>query len=255
MNIDKQITKVRRIAISLVFLGFLIGCYGLFETICGYQGNKIWLERLALLGDFWSGTVVAFWSLAGLLFVYLGFLSQQKQIQLQETAIGKEDYKSLIEDIEKLFGDYNNILNSIVYRAGVTYERKGKDAIQKIIGKFLNYLHPKLDLPFDIKKDEYRNHIHTSLETVNNDYPMDAYFDIFSNLLSDINKLDFSNKQKYMKRLNSQLSKYERIILAFYCLTDKGSEMLSILNKWGFFKKINDSDLSGKGFYTILSTH
>ena len=76
--LERRITLFSRIGWGLVAVGF----YPLIHGVVAYLTGS--LRGLAELGDFLGGTMASAWTLAGLCFVYVGFLGQKQQLLLQQ---------------------------------------------------------------------------------------------------------------------------------------------------------------------------
>lgn len=71
----------------LVWLAGLLGIAGIALVLWAVHQFAPTSEELSRFGAFLSGTVVAVWSLAGLILIYVAFLGQQRQVLLQEDEI------------------------------------------------------------------------------------------------------------------------------------------------------------------------
>lgn len=89
-QIDAKITKTERnikqfqiFAIVLFSLGLVIVVYGLFNI------NNLELNEL---GDFYAGTVGISWTLCSVVLIYIAFLGQKMQLQLQTKELKMSKY-------------------------------------------------------------------------------------------------------------------------------------------------------------------
>ncbi|MEL7249909.1 MAG: hypothetical protein AAFY76_26505 [Cyanobacteria bacterium J06649_11] len=77
-RLEEEITAFKRIAWGLVVVGGFALAAGLGALL---SGQHSWIQAA---GDFSGGLVASFWSLAGIMFVYIAFLGQRQQLMLQE---------------------------------------------------------------------------------------------------------------------------------------------------------------------------
>jgi hypothetical protein len=78
-KLEWEIKQFKWIASALVIVGlfaFAIGAGSVLMT-----GESKWAQSL---GDFSGGVVASFWSLAGIMLVYIAFIGQKQQLMLQE---------------------------------------------------------------------------------------------------------------------------------------------------------------------------
>lgn len=78
-KLEWEIKQFKWIASVLVIVGlfaFAIGAGSVLMT-----GESKWAQSL---GDFSGGVVASFWSLAGIMLVYIAFIGQKQQLMLQE---------------------------------------------------------------------------------------------------------------------------------------------------------------------------
>ena len=68
-----EIERYRKIAVALVGVGLLVGIWGAFAL-------EWWPRDFAGFGSFLAGTTGAFWTLAGIVLIYVAFLGQRQQI-------------------------------------------------------------------------------------------------------------------------------------------------------------------------------
>src|SRR4051812_4071174 len=83
---EKRITNL---AWGLVIAGAVAGIGGFGVMVASNTGSA--LERLAAYGSFLQGAVGSLWALAGLLFIYVTFLAQKRQLRQQDAEL--EDQK------------------------------------------------------------------------------------------------------------------------------------------------------------------
>lgn len=69
------------VAWGFVVLGLIVGIWGTIAHFHRIEGGDL---NLGDLGDYLGGSVGSVWSLAGLIFVYVAFLGQRKQLLMQQ---------------------------------------------------------------------------------------------------------------------------------------------------------------------------
>lgn len=93
-KIKKRIKNLKIFSAFLFFFGLTIGIYGFYE----YYINSI--SKLNELGDFLAGTVGIIWALLSVVLIYIAFLAQNQQleIQMQELIANQNMFQKQIDD-------------------------------------------------------------------------------------------------------------------------------------------------------------
>lgn len=156
---EKKIGFYKALAFTLVSIGFLFFVFGsvvLIIDLIEPSALITLLSRLSDLGQFFSGTVAAFWALAGLIFIYIGFLHQQFELVLNRTKETEEKKQKEIETLQEKVSEFNDELNELKreYKENIKYfefrEYKGLKALEKLFVTLKNKFHENIKQPFDI---------------------------------------------------------------------------------------------------------
>jgi len=97
MNLHQKGTGIKRgigicifFAVACVIAGFVVG-------LLGYQNPRTGSDHLNDLGNFGSylqGTTASLWALAGVLLIFVAFLAQMRQFQIQHDSIKRQNFES-----------------------------------------------------------------------------------------------------------------------------------------------------------------
>lgn len=94
LKVKNRIRHLKIVSAFLFLLGLIVGFYGCYE----YYYNPT--LKLNEIGDFLAGTVGIIWALLSALLIYIAFLaqSQQLEIQMQEIVANQNMFQTQIED-------------------------------------------------------------------------------------------------------------------------------------------------------------
>lgn len=252
--LDSRIKFFNAVAWAAVIIGFLIGVSGII-----YKGEDLKLHEL---GDFIGGSTASLWSLAGLFFIYIAFLGQQKQMLLQNLDIkynrfelklsrqelreqkeqSKLQTKNLIKQnfedtFFKLISLHKENLNQWVSKK---IEKQNGKIIREVKKQGISTLRSSFKIFNDSVKlrmrnsDGERNSILQTLQLVRiNDFELqEPYFEHISRTYELImnSKLDDGN-QFYYNILSTQLNSREKLYYRYYLIYKQNNELLKILHK------------------------
>jgi DNA-directed RNA polymerase subunit L len=237
---ERRIDFFNKVAFTLIILGFLIFLFGVivlaFDIKYPTDPNKSLLQRLNEIGQFYSGTVMAFWALAGLIFVYVGFIGQQLQqfndSNKQELQKG-EKFKESLNILKK---QYLENLDRVIYSKNTTSEQTGKIAVKKLYTMYV--VHYNMAIPKTLdhdKQSEYKKAIGTALEKFLRDYDMIPLINSIVEIIDIIDKsnFDISEKHYLVNKFIKELNRQERCILFYYGMNHTAdSNEYKILKKY-----------------------
>jgi len=255
-DIEKKINFFKKLAWSIIIIGLIvfIGCI----SILWFRNNNLFnitLQKYSNLGDLLSGTVVAFWSLGGVLFIYIAFLGQKQDLILQreelvltrnELKLQREQFeiqnKTLeIQKFENTFFNminlHHNIIQSIGYKDfdGRRYFQKAK----------LDLINNSLNGIKSVKNQNYSDSFDSLYSTfVKLHFGYVGHY--FRNLYTIYKFIDASNiedKKFYTDIIKSQLSSAE-LYLIFFNGISKYSEknFKPLIEKYNIIEQLEDKD-------------
>ncbi len=229
--------KAALLVVSIIscVAAFIIGGYG--YEIYKLTAEKEDIINLSYLGQFYSGTVLALFTLSTVLLIILAYLNQREEIyhlkvmndkqdNMIKTQIAKDEYEKFERTFYRLLDWHMSFMNSISYVKYLSttpnvYVSRG--AINQVFSEFQhNYnLNIKLNKSIDesinssfdllLKQNDdmqpYYNNLYSVLEFVDN------YF------LADI--IDEVEVDKFMSIIVGQLSNSEVLLLCYYGLYSK----------------------------------
>jgi hypothetical protein len=156
---EKKIEFYKILAFTLVSVGFLILVFGIIVLIVDLKNLSVQttlLSRLSDLGQFFGGTVAAFWALAGLIFIYIGFLHQQYELVLQRMKESVEKKQKEIDNEKEKVSEFNNEIIALKteYKESIKSfefrDYKGLTALNKLFVTLKNKFREDIKEPFDV---------------------------------------------------------------------------------------------------------
>ena len=192
--------------------GFVIaGLYPIVNGFYVYSTSKVKGFGLNELGDYIGGVTGTAWSLAGVIFVYVTFRSQQNQLDLQEKELNNSTSRIDKKDFESLLYKMLELHNNRIHNFDVD-EFKGVDCFEKFWKKIQYYYK---DSSCSTEIDKIEDALDKTEFYFPNDLPL--YLNSFIGILDHIKDgPDELNFEKYYKLLYHQLSQYEILIVYLY---------------------------------------
>jgi hypothetical protein len=271
--LDKKITVFNYIGWIAIILGVILGIVGVI-----YLLNKQGLDDLKLneLGDFLGGTVASMWSLAGLFFIYVAFLGQQKQMLLQnlEIKISRLELKATRAELEgqkeqmiiqnqtsiqqafentffSLLQSQREIIKSLsghVYVPsgelhGRDYHSEGKEYIDNVV-KVINYYIFRMKFNIEtVDKEAHEKFVLEQYELIvkNKQSELGHYFRHLYHIIKYIDKSEVVDKEKYIDLVQAQMSDEELVITFYNGLSKYGvKNFYPLLDKYSFLENIQN---------------
>jgi len=247
-----------------VIAGLLFGAHG----VRWFELNSA--EGLESLGNFSGGAVAAFWSLAGVILIFIAFLGQKLELlyQKEELRLNRQELKDtrevlneqkkefelqnqtlLNQNFQNLFfqllRNHADIIHHIDLGTGNT-KISGRDCFKEMYGNFKNSFNrltqeynselEKIEKAYSLCFDKYR-------------IDLSHYFRNLYNVVKLIDRSDISNEDKrmYMNTLKAQLSTYELALLFYNCLSSYGSKRFKpLVEKYNPVNNLPVSELADK---------
>lgn len=231
----ETLKKTQRVLIVIALILGAIGIAFVFHGICIFGLSS--KDNLNLLGDYLGGTTGSFWSAAGLLVVYLAFIAQRLQLEMQNEEINetkegleKQVFENTFFNLLKLHSSTVRDIDMMVSQTPI----RGKDCIRSIFND-LKSIYNNID--GDSQNDKTINAMNELISKHSLDIST-----FFNSLFPIINMIE--NKQNeqytyYSSIIISQLSSYETALLYYYSLIDPKFSTFVIKNE--VLKKVEDS--------------
>lgn len=227
--------------------------------------NSIGEEALDLneFGDFLGGTVASLLSLAGIFYIYMAFLGQKQQLQIQQLELlynrleireSREELKGQRVQLEKqnfesafytMLGLYHDIMNSFSKtESGKNYLSRTTDYIKKTL------IHQNITevngiMPGKVHYEQYFEEHKDELA---------HYFRVLYRIFKfiDDSKTSKEEEQKwfYIKIVRAQLSEAELFLLFYNAFTHNGENFKTLIVKYNLLKHLPLKDkLEVERFY------
>ncbi len=264
-KIEKRISRFDKLWKFFILLGVIAVLIGLY--FFDMRSDK----GLESLGNYSAGTVVAFWSLAGVVLIYLAFLGQKQELLLQKeelrlNRIELEETRKVLNEQKKEFELQNKtLLNQNFQNLFFQLLRNYTDIVHHIdLGTGNTKISGR-----DCFKEMYRNFIasfkrlaqeqFSELEKIERAYSncfkvyridLSHYFRNLYNFVKLIDRSDVSDEDKrmFVNTLKAQLSTYELALLFYNCLSSFGSKRFKpLVEKYNLVKNLPVSELADKG--------
>ena len=235
--VEKTISFFNKAWKVLVGVGFAIGLLGLFWfDISSDRGMESF-------GNFAGGTVVAFWSLAGVILIYLAFLGQKldlifqkeelrlnrdelkanrevmneqkKEFELQNKMLSNQNFQNLFFQMLK---NYTDIVINIDIGMGSS-EVTGRDCFNQMFNSFRNEYNKQKSSDFS-EQDKINSAYLQFYNPFQND--LGNYFRNLYHIFKLIESSEIEDKKSYANIVRAQLSTYEIALLFYNCLSPYG---------------------------------
>lgn len=260
-KIENQIKGYRAAAFTSIFLGFL--CI----AVVWHQNKYIHPMQWNEVGDYLGGTMVGFWSLAGLFFIYVAFLGQRLDIQLTkqelaETRIiqAKQAATQSMQQFENLFFSLIDTHLKIVddldtsftflkppnYIGEETKQSKGRDVFKDSYEIYLKEITPgkrrisEYGILYAKKKAEYGHYyrfLYRIIDTIDRHNFISNTEKTVSNKIED-DKINFKTRYEYTNIVRALLSDEELEMLFYNMLYYKDLKFKNLIEKYCLLKNI-----------------
>jgi len=254
-DIEKKINFFKWLAWSIIIIGLIE--YILCITILWIRNINllnITLQKYSYLGDLLSGTVVAFWSLGGVLFIYIAFLGQKQDLILQreELVLTRNELKGQREQFEiqnitleiqkfentffNMIKLHHNIIQSIAYKEfdGRRYFQKARNDFESILN------HPiksKIENQTDFFNAAYLDFYNRHFGYIGH------YFRNLYTIFKFIDNSNIKNKKFYTDIIKAQLCKDEIYLIFFNGLSKYGKNRFKpLIEKYNIIEQLEEKD-------------
>lgn len=240
LKIESKIKIWLFIVLLLISMGIVFGiAYFVFDDNSSFSD----------FGDYVGGSVSSVWSLAGLIIIYVAFLGQKEEIQLQKEQIelnrleirqsteelrGQKkqlelQYKTMkIQNFESSFFNLLEMFNKV----GDLIDRKRFYAIW-------DKLFPSLDKKENADKNVYSALYAKYYNHSLNKTSIDFFFRNFFSIIKLVDNSKIENKNSYIEILLAQLSAEEIFILYMHLTLIENKEWIALIEKHHLFRNIS----------------
>jgi len=255
-NIDPNEKKEKNIQLIILIFGgicLLLIFAGFYFGFNGYQVFDMNLDKgMESFGNYASGTVVAFWSLAGVILIFIAFLGQKLELLYQkeelklnrkELAETREEFKLQNKTLSKqnfenlffqMLRNYTDIVHHIDIGSGDS-RQSGRDCFYELYRLF-KQRYGEFSQITDEKK-----RIELAYEKFFNDYQSDLgnYFKNLYHLFKYINNSTIDDKEMYINIMRAQLSTYELALFFYSCLSSYGKKKFKpLIERYNLVKNL-----------------
>jgi hypothetical protein len=271
---DLRITIATTVAVILVLIGALI----VLRAFLTPDRYKTYAE----FGDYIAGTVGSTWALAGVLLVYVAFLGQQNQANLQAWEIQQTVRMSRIQQFENTFFQLVNLHNEIVRSLRVTItsgpfwdfeklehqwitnEVDGREIFGAIYKRFKEawtkeheVFAEQKDVVIDILPlDQELELVRRAYEPIHERYisELGHYFRNLYTIVKYVATSGIEEPRKYTNILRAQLSSTELLMLFYNCVSKYGNEDFKpLVEEFRLLKTVPYKDLLNRTHASAFS--
>lgn len=269
--IELEVSKYQFFAKTLIIIGVIIFVFGWLDFFRPFP--KPWsLDNPNSLGDFLAGTVGTLWALAGLIYIYIAFLGQKIQIEIQVKELRNSQYEVRLTRLEMRYQRAELIKQS------KEAENQGKifnkQNFERTLFSLVQYykisisdmrFHSQIKLDPDFGLEAFRGLVHFVIEDIGN-YSggfqlkinrFDEHFERYEEYLSpyfrtlyrvfkyidDSEFLSLKEKYEYSSIVRGFLSSLELNLLYFNGLGQHGSKFKKLVEKYSLLKHMDYSAL------------
>ncbi|MBI5218188.1 MAG: putative phage abortive infection protein [Bacteroidia bacterium] len=255
-KIGRSISVFAKLAWVLIIIGLLAGIFAL--------ADKLALKQFSEISGLMGWVILALWILAGFLFLFIAFLSQKQQIQmnhietkfneieLKTTSIEHEVLKHRFNELHdsikqerfegtffQLLSVHNVIVNSLdIIRItdNDTQIAKGRDCFSTLFQQFLQ----KARFVYDLNLEKILQHYDEFYSE--NHADLGHYLGNLYHIIKFVDTSDIEDKGKYINFVRAQLSSYELALLFYNALSKQGRENFKpLIEKYSILKNIPKS--------------
>ncbi len=255
--LERNIIWYTRATWAQVILGALVSIVGLVF----FFENKLTLNEL---GDYWAGSVMSLWTLAGMFFIYVAFLGQKQQLYYQQLEIiyNREEMKAAREELDEqhqeisrqnqilsfqrfentffqMFGMLGNIINSLNLQLADNRQINGIDVIRykakQCIGLFaehktLEALQSAME-PHEAKLLSHCEH----------------YVSFLTQIFEFIDNANLDDSSRYIQMIQSYTSSDEMILLFYVSISTKRfKRSFELFRKYNLFAILKEQHFATK---------
>ena len=272
-----------KILITLTIIFFIFGLSSLLYVIVSllldsnyfHLFGKIDLERSSHLGEFIGGFIGIFWTAAGLLMLIITFNLQRNQLKSQTNEF-------IITQFESNFFNLLNHLNQIIISTSGAVQwanirdgnvsgrkylyyaiREFSEQFSKNIKvtdpefKYRSIIGPIISIPPDKHRtkedfqdynfDLFREYIQEIFKNILNkkESQLNHYYKFVISIIEYVHnsQLKSTDKQKYIKLLEAQMTNDELWLIFFYALMPENISLFNLLEKYNFLENLTKSPI------------
>ncbi|MFC2131796.1 putative phage abortive infection protein [Bacteroidota bacterium] len=266
-----------KIAFALIWAGliviFLAFLTFIFRETHFLGITKESFEILGQFGEYIGGIVGSVWALAGVILFYetLRFQRRELKLQREELQNQREDNMEQTQQYilqnqtlmtRKLEGTFfqllslhNSTVDSLIlnFKYHPSLKGSGKAIIQgrycfnHFYRFYTSTFHDYIDVTGIVSTDteDMRELLNETFEKFYQEFHEDIghYFRNLFNLGLFVNQSNLYNKKFYFNLIRSMLSNYELVLLFYFCLSNYGKNMKSLIEKYSLFVQLPASEL------------
>ncbi len=250
-----------RICIGLAILFVTLGFVAAFVGYRTPRPDDNFLNDLGNFGSYLQGTTASFWSLAGLLIIFVAFLAQKQQLQRQETELEeqKQQFKIQNESIKRqnfessffqLLNQHRQILTEMHYRHPFLPSQEGMECFRVWYDQQLRSYYAGQISRGEITDEKqlairayeafYQGRQHELGHYFRNLYHLVKFVNESDALKAENADADYKNRRRYTSLARAQLSVYELCLLFYNGLCSEGEKFKPLIEKFGFLENLHD---------------
>jgi len=261
------------LAILFVILGFVAGFIGYKAP----RSDDNFLNDLGNFGSYLQGTTASFWSLAGLLIIFVAFLAQKQQLKRQETELEEQarqfrmQHESIkLQNFENSFFQLLNLHNQNVTQMRINVEGFGGDSREYDGRECFRILHNLSHTVYGSRTAEQNadinfaaQHYMRMFEVPSYEASLGHYFRTLYHIIKFVNEsdalktesaaADYKNRRRYTSLVRAQLSAFELELLFYNGISPNGEKFKPLIEKYGLLENFDTKHLlnpNHEDFYT-----
>lgn len=280
----KKFTGLKILAVSCVILGF--AALGITIYLLCNDGKVSLLTPLNLdeaskVGDFVGGFVGIFWSIAGILLLFITLRLQSDEFRETQRAITKQQFETTFFNMLTVLGNIRSQIKYIPNNTALKAKESNEFiafALEELKGRFENELINNQNLKNEItlieakvNKIEVVNQLElATLKNAINDIYLKFYSDFHSELghyfryVYNLMKFTINSRKSekdekiYLDLIQAQLSNDEMALIFYNSLSDKGVNQSKIpqfynwIEKYSFLENMDVKSLIRKAHHVLF---
>jgi hypothetical protein len=255
-----------RICIALAVIFVILGFVAAFIGYRPPRADDNFLNDLGNFGSYLQGTTASFWSLAGLLIIFVAFLAQKQQLMRQEIELKNQEkqfdlqQQSIkLQNFENSFFQLLNLHNQNVSQMRISVEQFASVSSNEYDGrKCFQILHNLLHAVYGTRTAEQSADVKHAAEFYSRMFDvyqasLGHYFRTLYHVIKFVDEsealklenadADKNNRRRYTSLVRAQLSAFELELLFYNGISPYGEKFKPLIEKYGLLENFNTAHL------------
>ena len=233
--------------------------YGIVKWKYGNQAlatNKPSLADLGNLGSYLQGTTGSFWALAGVIIIFVAFLAQMRQLQIQQQQFERQSFETAFFQLLNLFTQIPSQLRitkpNLLAHINPNVSTSPSSSIQgracfrewfeRLEGQVAGnkVFNTQIGIMPNITKADRLGVVYSAFYA-QHEGALGHYFRNLYHLLRFVKTSNIDDKRGYVDLVKGQLSAYELVLLHYHCVSPLGEQFRPLVEEFGLLESLDRS--------------